>query len=758
MKVTIYNDFYTPVEDKDFFAVLETIKSNQLEEKIKSIRYAYHQDEEIVGDNLKKELPAFTPSATFKNGRKMEYLENYNGLAHLDLDDIPMESVSEIRKSVDASEYTLASFISPSGMGIKIFVRINSPMEQHKEMIVQLMEYYKELTGYELDPKCKDITRLCFMSWDENTYVNKQSETFTPVIKETEIKIQMDTNFVTSDIDYCIDFTNNISVYQKGNRNSHIYLLARNANRFGIDKDTILEYCLNTFDLNVKEIKASVESAYKNNLIEHAKFAKFATSAIEVKITATSKDNKTENSILEKESDWTKDLLYNSPKIPLSVHSTLPKLLSEGSSAFEVHREKDVFLTTALVILSGCLPEVSGTYAQRTIYPNLFCFVLAPPASGKGSMQSSKELADVYHNHVLNQSKELKDDYDRQIREYKRKTSAVNKKSNPETDIEPPVEPPFKVIYIPANTSSAKIYLHLQHNEEQGIICETEADTLGVVFKNEWGSYSDLLRKGFHHEKVSLSRKTNNEFVDINHPRISVALTGTPNQIFNIIPNAEDGLFSRFIFYAFRSDAGWISPAPNANKVNLTDHFKGLGERVFQMVKFLEANPTQIHLTKQQWEKLDTAFIFYLKDIAEFAGEEATSIVKRMGIILYRFAMVFTAIRKFENGDCEKDLYCSDDDFENASTLVDTYIQHSILMFTNLPNQEAKHSVQNPPKKQKFFDELPNAFQRREAVAIGEMHGIKSRTVDNCLVKWTGVLIEKEDTGMYCKIIKPIEI
>ncbi|MEY3500312.1 MAG: hypothetical protein RL308_1981, partial [Bacteroidota bacterium] len=194
MKVTIYNNFYTPVEDKDFFAVLETIKSNQLEEKIKSIRNAYHQDEEIVGDNLKKELPAFTPSATFEKGRKMEFLTSYNGLAHLDLDDIPMESVCELRKSVDASEYTLASFISPSGMGIKIFVRINSPMEQHKEMIVQLMEYYKELTGYELDPKCKDITRLCFMSWDENTYVNKQSETFTPVIKETEIKIQMDTN------------------------------------------------------------------------------------------------------------------------------------------------------------------------------------------------------------------------------------------------------------------------------------------------------------------------------------------------------------------------------------------------------------------------------------------------------------------------------------------------------------------------------------------------------------------------------------
>ena len=663
MKVTLYNDFHTPVGDKDFLAVLEAIKSIEYEDRTKSIRYAYHQGEESLGDSLKKELPAFTPSATFKNGRKMDFLTCYNGIAHLDLDDIPQKEVNEIRIIVDACGYTFASFISPSGMGIKIFVRINSKLEYHAKMIIQLMEYYKELTGYELDPKCKDVTRLCFMSWDEDMYLNKESELFCPVINDSEKQNPTVLNFVPGDIDYCIQFTEKVSMYQKGNRNSHVYLIARNANRFGIEKDTILDYCMNAFDLDDRELKAAVESAYKNNITEFAKFAIIAKVA-------------TEKTEIVKELDWSKDLLYNTPKIPLSVHETLPKLLKEGSEVFAIHREKDVFLTTALAILSGCLPEVSGTYSQRTVYPNLFCFVLAPPASGKGSMQSSKELADVYHNHVLNESKELKAGYDREVREYKRKTSAINKKSNPETDIEPPVEPPFKVVYIPANTSSAQLYVHLQNNDEQGIICETEADTLGAVFKNEWGSYSDLLRKGFHHEKVSLSRKTNKEFIDINHPRISVALTGTPNQIFNIIPNAEDGLFSRFIFYAFRSDSGWISPAPDPSKVNLTDHFKILGERVFQMVQFLENQPTKIHLTTEQWERLDNSFIDYLNEITTFAGEEATSVIKRMGIILYRFCMIFTAIRKFENGDCDIDLYCSDDDFENASSLVEIYIQH----------------------------------------------------------------------------------
>ena len=124
MKVTLYNDFHTPVEDKDFLTILQTIKSNHFEEKIKSIRYAYHKGLESLGDKLKKELPAFTPSATFTKGRKIEFLNQYSGIAHLDFDDISATEIQEVRNKVDTCGITFASFISPSGTGIKIFVRI----------------------------------------------------------------------------------------------------------------------------------------------------------------------------------------------------------------------------------------------------------------------------------------------------------------------------------------------------------------------------------------------------------------------------------------------------------------------------------------------------------------------------------------------------------------------------------------------------------------------------------------------------------
>ncbi|MBK8636709.1 MAG: hypothetical protein IPN72_25515 [Saprospiraceae bacterium] len=33
--------------------------------------------------------------------------------------------------------------------------------------------------------------------------------------------------------------------------------------------------------------------------------------------------------------------------------------------------------------------------------------------------------------------------------------------------------------------------------------------------KQDWGDYSPVLRAAFHHEKVTFSRKTNNEYIEI---------------------------------------------------------------------------------------------------------------------------------------------------------------------------------------------------------------------------------------------------
>jgi hypothetical protein len=747
LMVSGFKNFITKLEDKNLLEILQNIKSGKYESEINSIRYALNSGKIQLANGLKMDLIAFTASGTYSKQRKAKFLTSYSQIINLDFDHIPVEEIENLVAKINECQYTMASFISPSGEGIKIFIIVNSFEEQHAMAYDQVANFYKNLTGFDFDPKCKDITRLCFVSNDPNTYINENSNVFEVIeVAESIINIvapQIIKELPIGDLlDKCLKFTEQKETYQNGNRNNFIYLFASNANRYGIVETDTLDFCTTNFDLDEKEIINSVNSAYKNQMADYAKFADLANKAVSP--TNHSKaiiSNNTEND---------DSYLINTPTIPDFVYDNLPKILKDGADVFKSQREKDVFLTGALTILSGCIPNVSGVYGGRTVYPQLFAFILAPAASGKGVLQSAKELADKYHSATLETSVEQKKEYDFKIAEYRR-AQRYKKKDDDEDEV--PEEPSFKVVYIPANASNSSLIQHLQKNDGRGIICETEADTMGQAFKNDWGSYSDLLRKAFHHEKISISRKTNNEYFEINNPQLAVALSGTPQQVFSIISSAEDGLFSRFLFYIFKTDSIWMDPSPYGNHINLTDHFSKLSITVYEMVLFLNDAKTEISLSQEQWTKFNIKFNKYLQDISTFVSEDAQGVVKRLGLILYRFCMVFTSLRKFEALELATNIECLDDDFESALQLVEVYLQHSIIMFTNLPKQEEQGPFKSGENKKQFFDALPNRFSRKQAVELAMNFNIAERTVGSLLKNCLGSLLKQPEYGIYEKKI-----
>lgn len=749
LMVSVYQEFKYNLGERNLLEVLQEIKSDKYQSEINSIRYALHKGDEKTAEEIKSNLLGFTTSGTFGESRTKANIVTYSQVICLDFDDIPQTEISNLVTLVNGCRYTFASFISPSNEGLKVFIKVNSNAEQHTTVYNQIANFYKELSGYDFDAKCKDITRLCFVSYDAELFLNENATTFElkEEIKQTRTEPQKEVkhNLSTDELlDKCLKFTEQKEQYYNGNRNNFIFLFSCNANKYGIYEEDTLNFCLNNFDLDEKEIKATVNSTYRNQSAEFAKYASYANNKL-LENNPNSKSNK-------KQSVDDEDYLLKSPKIPYSVYENLPPILKEGSDVFKTDREKDVFLTGALSIISGCLPNVTGLYGGRIVYPNLFSFILAPAASGKGALQSAKELADKYHNEILLNSIEEQKEYKRQLAEY-RKTLKETKKGQ-KIEAEEPEEPPFKVVFIPANASNSSIIKHLQNNEGDGIICETEADTMGQAFKNDWGSYSDLLRKGFHHEKISISRKTNNEYFEINEPKLSVALSGTPNQIYNIISSAEDGLFSRFIFYVFKTDVTWIDPSPYGNNVNYTTHFQMLSQKVYDMVNFFKYSDTEIHLTQEQWQKFNPVFEEYLLQINSFVSSDAQSIVKRLGLVLYRICMIFTALRKFQAKIYDKEIQCLDEDFDNAMTLIKIYLSHNILMFENLPKQEDDEDkvFKSSRNKKLFYDALPEQFSRAEAVKIGENFNIKERTVGNILRNCLGKYLIQPDYGHYQKI------
>lgn len=737
---TIFKQFNIPIEDKSLIVITKEIIEGKYKTEVEQVRAAVQAGNKEEADKLKKQLLAFTPSATFSGGRKMEHFVSYSQFIILDIDKLAPEQLQLAFDKASAIPYTFGCFRSPSGNGIKILVQVNTGLPEHKQAYQQVADYYQKEIGLTIDPSGKDVTRLCFVSYDPQAYKNINSKTFTVSVfvdepqPQPEIKKEKEAPPAIDEykerFQKCIDFTNQKSEYKEGNRNNYIHLLACNCNRSGIPAPDTLDLIIQSFDLDAREIKTSVENVYMNQRDEFAQFAEAAP--------FTEKNNSAE---------FTESELLNMPTLPDEIFEHLPGIIQLGCNAFETARERDIFLTGAITILSGCFTSVEGTYDQKTVYPNLNCFIIAPAASGKGALVFAKSLAQTYHDKLLNESMEAKRSYDIAMKQYKMKLRNLKKGENPE-DEEEPQAPPFKILYIPGNSSSAAVIRHLMEGDEKGIFCETEADTMGQSFKQDWGGYSDLLRKAFHHESMSYSRKTNNEYFEIKKPRLSVALSGTPSQVQSLISSAEDGLFSRFIFYTFKVKPVWRDVSPITGKPNLTKLFDQLATQVHTMIEFLEQYPSEVLLTAKQWQLLNNQFSVWQQEISVLVSEEATSTVKRLGLILYRIAMVLTALRKYENGDCSKQITCEDRDFETAFKIAEAYLRHAIFMFTHLPKTE---KITDKKMKQ-FFEALPQTFQRKDAVAVGKQLKIEERTTDKYLKQLLGGnLLTQPEYGQYAK-------
>lgn len=739
MYVGLYKDFVKRIQNITLNEIFEEIKTGIYKDDVECLRGFKQMGNDVLANSLKNKLFGFTTSGTFGAPRSKDTIETYSQVICLDFDNVQETELEELKRSVNSCPYTLASFISPSGQGLKVFSLVDTNADAHTDAYIQVANYYRDLTGVEYDSKCKDITRLCFVSYDPELFYNEDAKVFS-FEKETRpaisgLRKEKFNNSKTFEIlDECLKFTEKKEQYYIGNRNNFICLFANNANRWGIPIADTLNFCTTNFDLGEKEIKATIDSVYRNN------FADFATFAKTTKLQSLESKNENEEPI--------EDFIKSTPVIPESVYENLPPTLFECCKVFTDPRERDVFLTGALAIISGCLPNVSGEYSGSLVYPNLFSFILAPAASGKGALKFAKVLANKYHAKTLAKSIQDKKDYDVKM--------AASKKGSRKPNVTfiggLPKEPKFKVVYIPANTSNAKVIHHLEHNDGRGIMCETEADTLGQTFKNEWGAYSDMMRKAFHHEPISVSRKTDSEFIEVNEPKLSVALSGTPKQVFGIINSAEDGLFSRFIFYVFKTDSIWLDPSPKGNPINLTTFFDKQSQRILDMVEFFENEEMTLHLTDDQWEELNVEFKTFLEQVNTFVSEDALSVVKRLGLILYRFCMVFSAIRKFESKSRYKEIECTDVDFKTALALTKVYLEHSLMMFNNLPKQGEQGVFKSSKNKQTFYDALPESFQRKEAVAIGEMFEMKPRSVDSFLHTCIGKYLEQPKAGFYKKM------
>jgi hypothetical protein len=448
------------------------------------------------------------------------------------------------------------------------------------------------------------------------------------------------------------------------------------------------------------------------------------------------------------------------PHFPEEIFGALPPFLQKVIGNAISVEDRDVILLGAIGCLSVCFYNVCGVYDERVVFSNLYLFVVADAGMGKGTLSLCREL-------VAPINQQLHEQTTQKIIEYKRELAEYQKCKGKNAEVVEPVAPPQKTLIIPANSSASSLISILHDNDGIGLLFETEGDTLSQTLKSEHGNYSDLLRKAFHHETISMSRRKDREYLEIDNPRVSVVLAGTPEQVRHLIPDAENGLFSRFIFYFIPFRRG-IRDVFATDDVTRSKHavFKILGDEFLHLLnEFMKRGGFTIVLT----EKQQRHFIEWLTRLNDECCTEVDNgmqgIVRRLGLIAFRMMMLFTTIRAFDNPnptirapDGTIILTCSDADYQSVLRICETLLYHSVFIYIKLQLKGGNHSLPTVEsgvnaRRYALFDKLPETFDKatydRIVSEMNENPNTASKWIDKFIQDGR---LKRTGKGSYVKI------
>ncbi len=413
------------------------------------------------------------------------------------------------------------------------------------------------------------------------------------------------------------------------------------------------------------------------------------------------------------------------------VKGKLPKIIEEIADNANSTEDADILIIGTIVTLSSCLPHVYGIYGGRCVFPNLFLFVTAPASAGKGRLALCRRLVQP----IQDQFRFL---YKEDLEKYNKLKAAYEKNKKLDKNAQAPKMPRPKMLIIPANSSATMIYQILSENNGPGLMFETEGDTLANIFTSDYGNYSDGFRKAFHHEPISYMRRKDHEHVELLEPKLSTVLSGTPRQIASLIPDTENGLFSRFIFYYVDFQLTWLNVFASSNDDSIDQTFDAIGKKVLKLYQHLLHNPDiRFSLTSRQKDYFNTYFRNAQRSYHNRLGDDFIASIRRMGLITYRIAMVLSILRMVEEKEFPELLYCHDIDFECTMIISKVLIQHTERVYKELSNHDLNRPAsESQSRKAQLLNILPDEFDTASAQELAAKLNIPRRTVERYLSEW----------------------
>ena len=307
--VTAYSGFSKVRGKINLGRVIGNIRNGVHAQNVFKVRMLVSQGKTEEANNVKRQLPFYTVTATYREKRLAYSMTGYNHVILLDIDDLSEDRLDGVRKKINENPNTLASFLTPKGHGFKVFVflkteyairlrkRLAEKLEEtgkvefallekhHLEMYNECKRYYEELLEVKVDASGKDISRGFFTSYDNKAYLNEElmkevDETVTNIVlpeestekkkgkKEKREKAEKEKRktevepWERMEFNKAVLAVKRISKFEEGNRDNFLFTLGNKCYAKGLDEEVAVRLTREKFGQQGMDVDTPLHNAY----------------------------------------------------------------------------------------------------------------------------------------------------------------------------------------------------------------------------------------------------------------------------------------------------------------------------------------------------------------------------------------------------------------------------------------------------------------------------------------------------------------
>ncbi len=256
----------------------------------------------------------------------------------------------------------------------------------------------------------------------------------------------------------------------------------------------------------------------------------------------------------------------------------------------------------------------------------------------------------------------------------------------------------------------------------------------------------------------------------IEHPQVSMVLTGTFSQYHALVPSIENGYFSRLLTLIVDEHQAFSSRYVQSPEQS-DEVIRAAAEQLDRLYASLYyAHPREFMLTSEQKSRLGQHLETAYPTLIRMLGEDFHSVVLRMAVHIERIAMILSVLRSpsisselhSDNPSLSgardvrpENIFCSDTDYATAELIGNKLILHMAQAYQLVKGTDHVELPKAKPldQKQILLSLLPEEFESKHLIAEAQSQGIPQSTVMRWCSQWIDRgMLSRLSYGHYKKI------